>query len=401
MYEDDEPTDPNLVIPKVLRGPAASLTSAPASDAGTSNPPPPPRTAGNIGGPGAVNASSQIFLGPIDSLMKDPTITEIMINDLRNVMIERDGKMSYSGFSFQSLDDLNLVVRTLLDATGKFLTPESPYVDTSLPDGSRVHLVGSPITQKGPCITIRKFPKTSFTLKDLVSKRTLDFRMNEFLIGCVQARINLLISGGTGSGKTSLLNALIHPIPHPAPNVTFEDTPELVMSHRNSVSMQTKPQTPSSPEVNARQLVVNSLRMRPDRIIVGECRKGEALDMLQAMNTGHSGSITTVHANFPRDALSRIETLCLMSEVNLPLMAIRKQMVSALDLIVHVRRYRDGVRRISSIMELTGLEGEVPTLQEIFLYDETAGAFRCTGFVPTFFEEFESRGVSLRKDFFA
>ena len=340
-------------------------------------------------------------MGPLSSLMSDPTITEIMVNDLRNVMVEKDGKLFFSGFAYQSIDDLNRLTRAILDVTGRILTPDQPYVDTMLPDGSRVNIIGPPLTLSGPCITIRKFPAKRLSIDDLMIGQMLDRRMAYFLNACVVGRTNILISGGTGSGKTTLLNVLAGFIPKNERIVTIEDTPELSIGHFNSVMLQTKPQTPASPPIPARELVANSLRMRPDRIIVGECRRSEAFDMLQAMNTGHAGSMTTIHANSPRDALSRVETLCMMSGVELPLTAIRRQIQSAIDLIIQIKRFRNGARRITAITEITGLEGEMITLQDIFESEADAGPFKCTGYVPTFLDRLRDNGVDLPRNYFS
>jgi pilus assembly protein CpaF len=279
-----------------------------------------------------------------------------------------------------------------------------------LPDGSRVNIIGPPLTQYGPCLTIRKFPTKRWKLDELAGFEMLDQRMAQFLKACVYGRMNILISGGTGSGKTTLLNALASQIPKGERIVTIEDVPELAIGHFNSVKLQTKPQTPASAPVTARELTANALRMRPDRIIIGECRRGEAFDMLQAMNTGHEGSMTTVHANSARDALARVETLCMLGGVELPLNAIRRQIASALDLIIQIKRFRTSQRRVVAINEITGMEGEMITLQEIFAFDthsktqdatEGAGKFVCTGFVPTFLDRLRENGVDLPKAFFA
>ncbi len=346
-------------------------------------------------------------LGPLDSMMKDPAITEVMVNDLRNVMIESGGKMSFSGFAFQSIDELNRVVRALLDATGKILTPDSPLVDASLPDGSRINIVGPPLTLGGPCITIRKFPTRRFTIEDLMNSEMLDRRMAYFLNACIVGRINILVAGGTGSGKTTLLNSLAALVPKAERLVTIEDTPELAIDHVNSVRLQTKPQSPTLPAITAQDLVANALRMRPDRIIIGECRRKEAFDMLQAMNTGHSGSMTTLHANSARDALSRLETLCMLAGHELPLAAIRRQISSAIDLVVYVKRFRNGKRRVVQIAELTGMENETFTMQDVFLFESLSssqadqGVFRCLGMVPTFLNQLRDHGIELPRDFFS
>ena len=382
---DEEKTDPNLALPPELRKPT-----------------PPPA-------PGKKAVPRMPEMGPLDVFMRDPTITEIMVNDTRNVMIERGGKLIYSGFAYQSIDELNRLTRNILDITGRILSFDQPYVDTILPDGSRVNIVAPPLTVGGPCLTIRKFPSRRMNMLELVSGGMFDRRIATFLDVCVKGRMNLLISGGTGSGKTTLLNALIESIPKGERIVTIEDTPELAIVHANSVSMQTKPQMPGSPAITARELVANALRMRPDRIIVGESRKGEAFDMLQAMNTGHGGSMTTIHANSTRDALSRVETLCLMAGVDLPLIAIRKQMNSALDLVIQIKRFRSGSRRITGISEVTGVEGDTILLQELFSYEtdpknaanSDAGVFKSTGLIPTFMERLQEQGVDVPKGLFS
>ncbi|MCM2324388.1 MAG: CpaF family protein, partial [Oligoflexia bacterium] len=340
-------------------------------------------------------------MGILDGFMKDPQVTEIMVNDVRNVMVEKAGRIVFSGFALTSLEELNRLARAILDVTGRILSPDQPYVDTMLPDGSRVNIIGPPLTVGGPCITIRKFPTRSFTIEDLLSHEMLDRRMAHFLSVCVAARMNIIISGGTGSGKTTLLGGLMAFIPKGERVVTIEDTPELAVAHFNSVRLQTKPQSPTVPAITARELVANALRMRPDRLIIGECRRAESLDMLQAMNTGHEGSMTTIHANTPRDAISRLETLCMTSGVEIPLMAIRKQIQSAVDLIIQVKRFRDGKRRVTAVTEVTAMEGDTVTSQEIFQYDTESGRFKFTGFVPTLVERLREQGVELPKNYFA
>jgi pilus assembly protein CpaF len=345
----------------------------------------------------------------LDSLMKDPSITEIMVNDLRNVMIERNGILQFSGFTYQSIDELNRLTRNILDITGRILSPDSPYVDTMLPDGSRVNIVAPPLTLIGPCITIRKFPSKRPTINDLITNATLDQRIAYFLNVCVLGKMNILVSGGTGSGKTTLLNVLAAFIPKGERLVTIEDTPELAIQHFNSVKLQTKPQTPGSSAILARELVANALRMRPDRIIIGECRRSEAFDMLQAMNTGHSGSMSTLHANSPRDALARLETLCMLTGIDFPLLALKKQISSAVDLIIQIKRFRNGKRRVIAISEVTGMEGETITLQDIFVYEadhDTAGQstetgkFKVTGMVPTFVDRLREQGIEFPRNYF-
>lgn len=387
---EEEKTDPGLAAQKPeIAAPAA--VQAPHIPPQAHEPPTPK----------ARPAPRMPDLGPVSSLLRDPEITEIMINDVRNVMVERNGKLQYSGYTYPAIDDLNRIVRNILDITGRILSPDSPTVDVMLPDGSRCHIVGPPLTPQGPCITIRKSPQKRFTIQDLMAFGFLDQRMAYFLNICVLGRMNILLSGGTGTGKTTLLNVLCGFIPRGERIVSIEDTPELVIDHPNSVHMQTKLQTPASPAIGARELLAHSLRMRPDRVIVGECRRAEALDMLQAMNTGHEGSMTTVHSNSPRDALARLETLCLMSGVELPLIAIRKQMVSALDLIIQIRRFRDGSRRIVAITEVTGVEQNTITMQDLFLWESGPQPhFKCTGLVPTFVNRLKAAGYEFPAGFF-
>jgi pilus assembly protein CpaF len=331
----------------------------------------------------------------IDPLLKDPTISEIMINDLRTIYIEKAGKLALSGLSFPSLEDLNALVTRVLELTGKTLEKDQAYLDAMLPDGSRINLVMPPLTLYGPCLTIRKFPSRQITIHDLIEQKSLDQRMAYFLNICAMARINLLICGGTGSGKSTLLNIMATFIPKSERVVLIEDTPELSFSHPNSVRLQTRPQSPTTAAITIRDLVVNSLRMRPDRIIVGECRTQEAFDILQAMNTGHSGSMTSIHANTPRDGISRLETLCLLAGSDLPLPAIRKQIASAIDLLIQVKRFRDGKRRITAMSEITGSEGEMVTLQDIFTFETETESFKASGLVPTFADELRELGFDL------
>jgi pilus assembly protein CpaF len=347
-------------------------------------------------------------LGALDSLFADPEITEILVNDLRNVMVERQGRMSHSGLRIQSIEELNRIVRNILDVSGRILSVEQPYVDIMLPDGSRVNIVAPPITVGGPSLTIRRFPQKTYALQDLLNGGSLDLRMAQFLQGCIHGKLNLLVCGGTGTGKTTLLSALAQLIPPSERIVVIEDTPEIRIPHPNSVRLQTKPQMPSSPAITARELVANSLRMRPDRILVGECRKAEAFDMLQAMNTGHEGSMTTIHANAPREGLSRLETLCMLAGADLPLMVVRRQIAESIDIIVQARRFRDGARRVVSIMELTGMEGDIYTTQDIFRYEgavdtegrDITGRFRATGLVPRASEKLKEAGIVFPPGFF-
>jgi Flp pilus assembly CpaF family ATPase len=419
LDEEEEKTDPGLEIPTAAlaqpSAPARPPSGRPLSVALAPGAPAAPFASGGAPAPvppaPAAAARTTVRmpeLGPLDTFMKDPTVTEIMVNDVRNVMIERDGKMQFSGFAFQTVDELNRITRNILDVSGRILSPDQPYVDTMMPDGSRVNIVAPPLTITGPCITIRKFPSRRLGIDDLMSSGALDRRIAYFLNICVVARLNILVCGGTGSGKTTLLNVLSTFIPKTERLVTIEDTPELAISHFNSVRLQTKPQGPTSQPVTARDLVANALRMRPDRIIVGECRRSEAFDMLQAMNTGHAGSMTTIHANSPRDGLARLETLCMTSGVELPLSAIRRQIQSALDLIVQIKRFRSGKRRITAITEVTGMEGETITLQDIFAFESAShdlshsddGIFKATGLVPTFVDRLREQGFELPRNYF-
>jgi len=348
-------------------------------------------------------------LGALTPLMRDPAITEIMINDTRNVMIEKEGKSVFSGLTIPTAEELGRLTQSILKATGVTVDSEHPYADASFADGSRVNVVVPPLTQAGPCITIRKFPSQRFSVEDLVRLGMLDARMAGFLKFCVTGKMNLLVCGGTGSGKTTLLNAMTQLVPKGERIITIEDTLELAVPHANSVRLQTRAEGFGHRAIPARELVANALRMRPDRILIGECRRGEAFDMLQAMNTGHGGSMTTLHANSPRDGIFRLETLCLMAGVELPLIAVRKQINSAIDLIVQTKRFRSGRRRVTQISEITGIEGETITMQDIFLYEtdprnaskSDEGRFRCTGFVPTFLQRLAEVGVEVPPAYFA
>jgi pilus assembly protein CpaF len=322
-------------------------------------------------------------LGLLNLILEDPEITEIMVNDLRNIAIEKRGQIIVTPVRFKSIDELNRVVRVLMEPTGKQITPESPLGMASLPDGSRVHVAAPPITEYGPCITIRRFPKR-YSVENIIANGTMDVRMAHFLNACVVGKQNILISGGTGTGKTTLLNALISLIPPHERVITIEDTAEIPLILPNQVKMMTKPKSLGGDAINARDLVANALRMRPDRIIVGECRGPEAMDVIQAMNTGHQGSMTTIHANSARDALFRLETLMMSSGFDIPLPAIRRQISNAIQLIVQIRRFRTGSRKLVSIQEVTGIEQDAILLQEVFSFETTTandshsdqGAFR-------------------------
>lgn len=315
----------------------------------------------------------EIFgFGPIEKAIKDDSVSEIMVNRADLVFVEQKGRIIESNIKFADDAHVERVINKILKPLNRYVGPDSPLVDARLPDGSRVNAVVSPCAIDGPNITIRKFAKTPFGVQDLIRFGTLTPDMAEFLEACVKSHLNIVVSGGTGSGKTTLLNILSGFIPDHDRIVTIEDAAELSLQQRHVVRLETKkPSRKGDTEVTVRDLVMNSLRMRPERIVVGECRGGEALDMLQAMNTGHDGSLTTVHANTPRDTISRLETLVLMAGMDLPLSVVRKQIVSAIHLIVQQARLRDGSRKITNITEITGMEGDTPVMQDIFKFQET------------------------------
>lgn len=341
-------------------------------------------------------------LGPIETFFRDDSVTEIMINDTRNVFIEKGGKLMFSGLRIQAVDDLNRIVRNLADAGGRPITVDHPYADFMLPDGSRVNVIMPPLTLHGPAVTIRRFPKRRPSADDLMANKTFDQRLGYFLNVCVVGKRNILVSGGTGSGKTTLLNLFCQFIPRGERLITIEDTPEIYIQHENCVRMQTRPKDGPLTPIEPRELLANALRMRPDRIILGECRRGEALDMLQAMNTGHEGSMTTLHANSPREALYRLETLVLMSGVDLPLNAIRKYISTSIDLIVQIKRFRSGARKITHVSEVTGMEGDTILLQDIFMLEsEEAEVAKALGYVPRFIPDLQEMGIQIAHDYFA
>jgi pilus assembly protein CpaF len=315
-----------------------------------------------------------IGFGPLENILNDNDVTEVMVNRADLVYIEKNGKIIESGITFVDDDHVERIIRKILAPLGRKINHDLPLVDARLPDGSRVNAVISPCAIDGPNITIRKFSKTPFGIQDLINFGSLNEDMAEFLKVCVVSKLNIVVSGGTGSGKTTLLNVLSSFIPEGDRIVTIEDAAELSLQQRHVVRLETKkPARTGDSEVSIRDLVINSLRMRPERIVVGECRGGEALDMLQAMNTGHDGSLTTVHANSPRDTLSRLETLVLMAGMDMPLSVVRKQIVSAVDLVVQQARLRDGSRKVTNITEVAGMEGETVVMQDIFKFQETGG----------------------------
>jgi pilus assembly protein CpaF len=343
--------------------------------------------------------------GPIERLLNDPTISEIMVNGPDKVYIERNGKILTTKVSFLDEAHLRHVTGRIVAEVGRHIDESSPMVDARLQDGSRVNAIYPPLAVGGPFLTIRKFAKDPYTLQDLVGFSTFTPQVAELLEACVEGRANILVSGGASTGKTTLLNVMSSFIPAEERIITIEDAKELQLRQRHVVSLETRPpNTEGKGEVTIRDLLRNALRMRPDRIIIGECRSGEALDMLQAMNTGHEGSLTTVHANSPRDALARVETMTLMAGFDLPVRAVREQLSSALDLVVHLTRLRDGTRRVTQVTEVGHMEGEVILLQDIFMFDfrmgsdsvgRSLGRLKATGLRPLLTERLADRGVKV------
>jgi len=346
--------------------------------------------------------------GPIQPLLNDETINEIMVNGPYKVYIERNGKIEKTNITFRDSAHLMRIIDRILAPLGRRVDESCPYMDARLPDGSRVNVIIPPLSLIGPVLTIRKFAKNPFTVEKLIEIGTITPEAIEFLKACVIARLNIVISGGTGSGKTTFLNVLSGFIPNDERIITIENAAELQLRQEHVVTLETRPPNiEGKGEVTMRDLVINALRMRPDRIIVGEVRGGEALDMLQAMNTGHDGSLTTLHANSPRDALSRLETMVLMAGIEIPVKAIRQQIASALDLIVHMERMRDGSRKVVQITEVQGMEGDTIVLQDIFVFEQTGiedgkiiGRLRPTGIRPKFMEKIEAAGIYLPPDIF-
>lgn len=384
-FLEDEITDPGIIVVQPGNGEAGA-------------------TAASVGIP--------LDLGVIEDYLADPSVNEIMINDTRNIILEKAGRMVQANARIETTEALTKLSREIMKLTDLPFNPENPIIDLSLPDGSRLNMVGPPLTRNGICITIRKFPKR-FSMQQLQQLGTFDERMGVFLQKCIAGRINIMISGGTGSGKTTLLAALSGSIPKDERVITIEDTPELKLSLPNVVQMYTRPKMGTTEAITQRELVVNSLRMRPDRIILGECRRGEALDMLQAMNTGHDGSITTLHANTPRDGLARLETLCMMSGLqNLSQIAVRRQIAASLELLIHVERVQGGKRRITKISEITGMESDVISLQDLFHYEyipkdpynknqtKIGDQFICDGYLPKFVDKLKLRGIEFAPRFF-
>ena len=344
-------------------------------------------------------------LGPLEKLLSDDSISEIMVNGAKQVFIERKGKLIQSEVSFYDNDQLLNVIDRIVSPLGRHIDEANPMVDARLPDGSRVNAVIPPLSLKGPLLTIRKFSRNPLTIENLVSYGSLTFKMAAFLEACVKGKLNVVVSGGTGSGKTTLLNVLSAYIPYDERIVTIEDAAEIQLQQKHVLTLEARPANlEGTGQITIRDLVRNALRMRPDRIIVGEVRGGEALDMLQAMNTGHDGSLTTGHANSPRDMLARLETMVLMAGMNLPITAIRQQIASAIDIIVQQARMRDGSRKIIGIHEVVGMEGDVIVTQEIFTYDygdgRSPGRFRPTGIKPRCSEKLSNAGAGLKDEWF-
>jgi pilus assembly protein CpaF len=340
-------------------------------------------------------ADDALGLGPLQRLLDDPTITEIMVNNHATVYVERAGVISRTPFRFTDEQHLRRVIDRIVARVGRRIDESSPLVDARLPDGSRVNAIIPPLAVKGSSLTIRKFSETPLTVENLVEFGSMTAQMAEFLRGCVVARLNMLVSGGTGTGKTTLLNVLSSFIPAAERIVTIEDAVELRLQQDHVITLESRPPNiEGSGQVTIRDLVRNSLRMRPDRIVVGEARGGEALDMLQAMNTGHDGSLSTIHSNSPRDCVARLETLVLMAGMDLPLRAIREQVASAIDAIIQIQRMPDGSRRIVQVTEVIGMEGDTVVLQDAFTFDHHAGFARATGLRPRFLDSFDKAGVS-------
>ena len=346
--------------------------------------------------------------GPLEPLLRDPSITEIMVNGPKNVYIERGGKIERAPASFESNDHVMRIIDRIVAPLGRRVDETSPTVDARLPDGSRVNAVIPPISLVGPTLTIRKFAKIPLTIENLIEYGSITPEVVEFAKACVYARMNIVISGGTGSGKTTLLNIMSGFIPNDERIVTLENAAELQLRQEHVVTLESRPPNiEGRGEVSIRDLVINCLRMRPDRIVVGECRGPEALDMLQAMNTGHDGSLTTAHSNSPRDTLARLETMVLMAGMDLPSRAIREQIASAVNLIIHESRMRDGSRKVTHVTEVQGMEGDVIVLSDIFVFEQTGieagkviGRLRPTGIRPRFMPEIEAAGIHLPPNIF-
>jgi pilus assembly protein CpaF len=350
-----------------------------------------------------------IGYGPLELLLSDQEISEIMVNGAQTVFVERSGELLETDVKFEDDDHLLRIIGRIVNPLGRQVDSDNPTADARLPDGSRVNVVIPPVAVDGPHLTIRKFPQTKMTMDDLIELKALTPYMAKFLEACVVSRLNILVTGNTSSGKTTILNVLSSYIPERERIVTIEDAVELKLKQRHVVRLETKfPNIDGEGLVSVRDLVRNALRMRPDRIVVGEVRGGEAMDMLQAMNTGHTGSLTTLHANSPRDATSRLETMSMMAGLDMPLIAVRKQIAAAISLIVHLARLSDGTRRMTYITEVAGMEGDVVTLTDIFKFEQTGvtpegkiiGTLRPTGMRPLFTPRLEAAGYKLGGEIF-
>ena len=355
-------------------------------------------------------ADEVLGFGPIEALLGDPTVSEIMVNGTDQVFYEKEGRLYLSSVRFRDSDHIMRIIERIVAPLGRRVDESSPMVDARLPDGSRVNVIIPPVAPNSPTITIRKFQADKMTIEDLIRLNSMTRELAEFFRACVQVRLNILVSGGTGSGKTTMLNALSAFIPDTERIVTIEDPTELKLQQGHVVSLEARPASlEGKGEVTQRDLVRNSLRMRPNRIIVGEVRGPEAFDMMQAMNTGHEGSLSTVHANTPRDALARIENMILMAGLELPIRAIREQVASAIHLVIQIARLPDGSRRLTHVSEINGMEGEIITMQDLFRFEQRGidsdgrvlGELRGTGLRPKFAEKFEVAGIHLPPDLFA
>ncbi|MFK4299098.1 pilus assembly protein CpaF [Arthrobacter sp. GAS37] len=350
-------------------------------------------------------------LGPLQKFLEEEAVTEIMVNGAEKVYVERGGRLHLTGAKFNDEEHLRRIIERIVTKVGRRIDESSPLVDARLSDGSRVNAIIAPLAINGSALTIRKFSRVPLSVEKLISFGTMSPEMAELLHACVQARLNIVVSGGTGTGKTTLLNVLSSFLPADERIVTIEDAVELQLQQDHVVRLESRPRNiEGKGEISIRDLVRNSLRMRPDRIVIGEVRGGESLDMLQAMNTGHDGSISTVHANSPRDAIARLETLVLMAGMDLPLRAIREQIASAINLIVHISRLRDGTRRVTHVTEVQGMEGDIVTLQDAFVFDYSAGVDANgrflgrpvpTGVRPRFADHFVDLGINLSPSVFA
>lgn len=346
--------------------------------------------------------------GPLDPLLEDPTISDILVNGAKSVYVEKNGKLYKTNVTFKDNQHLRNIIERIVSKVGRRIDEKSPMVDARLADGSRVNAIIPPLAIDGPSLSIRKFKQDAGTLQSLLNWGSLSKEMAETLSMAVKAKLNIVISGGTGAGKTTLLNSLSAQIPNDERIISIEDSAELALQQEHIVRLETRPANiEGSGQINARDLVINALRMRPDRIIIGECRGAETLDMLQAMNTGHDGSLTTLHANSPRDALSRLETMSMFSGIDLPEKNIKSQIASAINIIIQISRFQDGSRKISSVSEITGMEGNVISMQEIFAFEQTGfenskiiGHHVSTGIRPQFAEKIKEKNLSIPFEYF-